>query len=137
MTSDKWQVTSDKWQVCFYDPSCHMFSESLRLQEYNRVNTKWQVTSGKGQVTSDKWQVTSDKWQVTCDKWHVCFYDPYGICFCIPWDSRSTIEWKGISGKLQVISDTWQVASYKWQMTSLLLWPILSYFFGFLETPGV
>ena len=43
VTSDKWQVTSDKWQLIY--PSCHIFLDSLWLQEFTRVYNKWQVTS--------------------------------------------------------------------------------------------
>ena len=64
VTCDKWQVTCDKWQltceIFFFFISCHIFSDSLRLQEYTQVLYK-------KHMTSDKWHVTSDMWHVTCD----------------------------------------------------------------------
>ena len=71
--------------------------------------------------------MTSDKLQVTNDKF--AFMTHYVICFQIPWDSRSIIE--------SIPSDKWQGTSDKWQITSLLLWPIMPYVFGFIVTPGV
>ena len=101
-TSDKWQVTSDKWQVkCdkwqLIYPSCHIFLDSLWLQEFTRVYNMWQVTS-------DKWHVTSDKWQVTSDN----LFTHHVIYFWIPCDSRGSPEC--------TTSDKWQVTSDKWQL---------------------
>ena len=101
-----WQVTCDKWQlrceIFFFFISCHIFSDSLRLQEYTQVLYK-------KHVTSDKWHVTSDMWHVTCDNIFLSSY--LVIYFWISWDP-------GVySSALQVTSDKWQVTSDKWHVT--------------------